>query len=302
MITYVKEISFYDYLLGSKMFLPPLGTYFVRHSLTRDGIIVGARFEEKTVGIAVIEFVPNPRLTYVFVEEKFREQGIGTQLVKAALTHAEGKNVAEVETYVILQNEYGEVIDHILTKTGFDMIDNSTIIRYANDERCTRLWSEFMKEKGKRICNDLVERGFNTLPFSEASPETFDRLKASIGRDFVLDLDPFSYISNQNDRLIPEYSFITLKNDEPVAFVTITTIDDKTLVLKQLSTALSHQGKGIFLLPFSAFMERFLSGGIYSMAAGIISDKNEKAQRLLESLIGSLAKSLKTQNVYKCKL
>ena len=302
MITYVKEESFYDYLIGSNMSLPPLGDYFVRHSLTRDGIIVGAHFEEKTVGIAVLEFIPNARITYVFVEEKFREQGIGTQLVKAALSQVGGKSVAEVETCVIMQNEYGEVTDRILTKTGFDMIDKATIIRYANNERCSRLWAEFMKEKGKRICSALTGRGFITLPFSEASSEIFSRLKASIGMDFDSDLDPFNYIPNQNDRFVPEYSFITLKDDHPVAFVINTTMDDKTLVLKQMSTALRYQGNGIFFLPFVAFMERFLEGGTYSKATAVISDKNDKMQKLIQSFMGSLAESIKTQNAYKCKL
>ena len=302
MITYVKEISFYDYLLGSKMPLPPLGTYYVRHSLTRDGIIIGAHHEERPVGIAVIEFVPKLRLTYVFVEEKFRKQGIGTQLVKTALTHAGDKSAGEVETCVITQNEYGEAIDHILRKTGFEMIETATISRAANDERFIRIWAEFMKRKGERICRAMVGRGFNTLSFSEASSETFDRLKASIGREFVSDLDPFSYFANKNDRLVPEYSFITLKDDDPVAFVTLTTMDEKTLVFQQLSTALRHQGNGCFLLPLVAFAEQFLAGGAYSKVTSVISDKNNKAQRLVQSFFSSFTESIKTQNVYKYKL
>jgi len=300
MITYVKEISFYDYLLGSKMPLPPLGTYYVRHSLTRDSIIIGAHLEERTVGIAVIEFIPKPKLAYVFVEENFRQQGIGTQLVKAALTHAGEKSIAEVETCVIMQNEYGEVIDHILRKIGFEMIETATIIRGANDERCRRIWDVFMREKGKRICSKFIGRGYKTLPFSKASTVTFDRLKASIGREFASTLNPFSYVSNQNDRIVPEYSYITLKNDDPVAFVIVTTVDDKNLVFQQLSTALGHQGNGIFLLPFAAFAERFL-GGTYGKVSAVIFDKNVKMQRLMHSFIGSLAESIKTQNFYQYK-
>lgn len=302
MITYVKEVSFYDYLLGSKMSLPPLGTYYVRHSLSRDGIIVGAHIEERTVGIAVLEFIPTPRLTYVFVEERFREQGIGTQLIKVALTQARDKGVAELETCVIMQNEYGKVTDHILKKLCFEMTETATISRGANDERCSRIWAQFMEQKGKRICSTLEGRGYKTLPFSEVSTETLDRLKISIGREFVSGLDPFTYFFNPNDRLEPEYSFLTVKNDNPVAFVTLTTMDDKTLVFQQLSTGLRHQGNGSFLLPFAAFMKRFLAGGTYSKVTSVISDKNDKAQRLVQSFFGPLVESIKTQNVYKCKL
>ena len=302
MITYIKEISFYDYSFDSKLSLPPLGTYYVRHSLTRDGIIFGAHIEDRTVGIAVLEFIHRPILTYVFVEETFREQGLGTQLVKAALTHAGGKNAAEVETRVILQNEYGDVSDHMLRNTGFEVMDTSTIIRYANDEKCSRTWAAFMKEKGDRICSALLGHGFKTLPFSEASSETFDRLKAGIGREFPANLNPFSYISNQDDRLVPEYSFITLKNDDPVAFVTVTTVDDKTLVFQQLSTAFRYQGKGAFLLPFVGFMERFMTGDSYSKASGVVFERNDRMQRLVQSFIGPLAESMKTQNAYKYEI
>ena len=301
MITNIIEISLDDYLLGTKLSLPPLGTYCVRHSLSRGGVILGAEIDERIVGIVILEFVPRPRLTYVFVEEKFREKGIGTQLVKAAITHTRGHNISDVKANVILQNQYGEVTDQILRKTGFKMKETAIVIRSANDERCSRQWATFMKERGKRICGAMVGSGYKTLPFSEASSENLEKLKASIGREFPSDLDPFSFISNQADHLVPEYSFITLKDDDPVAFVTVTTVDNITLVFQQLSTALRYQGKGVFLLPFVAFMERFLAGGTCKVSA-VIFDRNDRMQRLVQSFISSLVESVKTQNVYKYKL
>lgn len=302
MTIYIKEILFLNNILDSDLLIPPLGAYHIHNSQTRDGIILGAYFGERILGIAVFEFIPQPRLTYVFVEEDFRGHSIGTQLIRAALTHASGKGAAAVGACVIIQNEYGEVCDHILMKTGFEIVDTATIIRYASDERCSRIWTAFMKEKGTRIHSVLTGRGFKTLPFSEASPETFDRLKASIGMEFVSNLDPFKFISNQNDRLVPDYSFITLKNDAPVAFVIVTTVDDKSVVFQQMSITLKHQGSGVFLLPFAAFMEKFLEGDVYSKMAAVVFDGNEKMQRMLRGLIGLLSESMKTQNVYHCKL
>ncbi|WP_207659110.1 GNAT family N-acetyltransferase [Anaerobacterium chartisolvens] len=302
MSAYIKQMSSYDYLLDSMLSLPPLGTYFVRQCIERDGIILEAHIEERTVGIVVIEIVPKPKLTYVFVEEAFRGKGIATQLIRDALAFIENRRTAEVEACVILQNKYGDVIDHIFMKTGFEIINTANIIRYANDEKCRRTWAAFMKEKGKRICDTLMRRGYKTFTFSEASLETFEKLKNSIGSQFVSNLDPFTYISDKNDRLVPDYSFITQKDDELAAFVTVTTADDKTLVFQQISIALRHQGNGAFLLPFAAFMERFLGGGAYNKVAAVILGKNEKMQRLVQSFIGSLSESMKTQNVYQYRL
>lgn len=302
MITNLKQISYSDYLLGSTLPLPPLGAYYVRHSLTEDGILLGAYLAEEPVGIAVIELAPRALLAYVFVEEKRREKGIGTQLVKGALTLAQKRHAEEVTACVITQNEYGRAAGNMLCKTGFQLADTSTIIRYANDEKCSRSWKLFMEERGRRICSHFAERGFKTLPFNEVPSEIVNGLKNSMGWKFPANLDPFRYISNRSDSLVPEYSFITLKDDEPVSFAAVTTADGQTLVFQQLSTAFGYQGSGIFLLPFAAFMDKFLTGKAYSKASAVIFDRNERMQRLVKSFIGQLAESIKTQKVYRSKL
>lgn len=297
----IKEMPYYDYLLGNELYFSTLADYFIRHSMSNDGVLLGAYINEAPVGIAVMEFDPWPVLTYLFVEKQFREKGIGIQLIKAALTLAKERGAAEITACVITENEYGKVVDNMMQKTGFEVADTSTIIRYANDERCRRTWDLFMEKRGGRICNTLVRRGFKTVPFCEVPSEILNELKYSIGREFPSNLDPFLYISDPNDRLVPEYSFVTLKGDKPVAFVTVTTADDKTIVFQQLSVAFRHQERGIFILPFAAFMERFLTGS-YSKVSAVVLDRNERMIRLVQGLIGALAESLKTQVIYKLTL
>lgn len=301
MMLCIKEITFYDYLFNFTVKLPPLGLYNVRHSQINEGVILGAFVDERLAGIAVIEFAHNPLLTYMFVTESYRGRGIGVQLVTAALSHVKDKSLLNLHTYLLLQNENAETFDHILKKTGFAGYDTATIIRYANDENCGRGWSSFMKKRGRRICDILEGRGFKTLSFNEASMQTFDKLKSSLGTQFPANLDPFNYIYNQVDRLVPDYSFITLKNDEPVAFGTVTTADDKSLVHQQTSTAFRYQGSGVFFLPLAAFMDRFLTGDNYNKASAMIFDSNDKMQRLVRSFIGPLAKSIKKQKFYRAK-
>ena len=134
----IKEISSYDYLFGFTLSIPPLGIYSVRHSLINKGFLLGAYLDEKPVGIAVVEFAERPLLTYLFVEEQFRGQGIGTQLINKVLSSAKSEKLAEVQACVVLQNEYGETADHMLRKLCFEVLNTATIIRYANDEKCKK--------------------------------------------------------------------------------------------------------------------------------------------------------------------
>ena len=298
----IKEITFCDYFYGFTLSLPPLGIYYVRHSQIKEGLLLGAYLDEMPIGIAITEFADSPLLTYLFVKEEFRGQGIGMGLIDAVLLYAKNKKLAGIQAQVVLQNEYGEIIDHILRKKGFEVYNTATIIRYSNDDACKKEWDIFMEKRGKRICNTLEERGFKTLNFAEAPTNVFNTLRTAIGSRFPSNLDPFRYIDNMSDRLVAEYSFVTLKEDEPVAFATVTTVDYRTLVFQQLSTNFRHQSNGAFLLPFAAFMGRFLTSDVYSKVSATVYDGNSRMKRLVHSFIGPLAESIKTQNVYHVKI
>jgi GNAT superfamily N-acetyltransferase len=302
----IKELSFCDYLSGFELRLPNLGIHLLNSTMKKDGILLGAYIDcgldKKLVGIIVFKLSERPNINYIFVEENFRSQGIGTRLLEAALSSAKDKAIDLLEASTVLQNPFGEITDHMLKKAGFEIYDTATVIRYANDAKCRGGWDLFMNERGSRICNGLAKRGFVTLSFAEATGSVFERLKEAMIDDFPNNLNPFNFFSDEEQRVVRDYSFITLKNDEPAAFVTVTTLDDKTLVFQQLSAAFKHQGNGAFLLPFAAFMERFLAGNTYSKAAAIVYDRNDKMQKLVNSFIGPLAESIKTQNLYKQNL
>ena len=300
---YIKEITLCDYLTDFQLKLPALGMYSVNSALKNEGAVLGAyndeTWDKKLVGVVTMVLSKRSILNYIFVDEAFRRKGIGTKLVKAALSYAQGKNMNMLEASMVMQNDYGEVIDHILKKAGFEAYTTATIVRYANDEKCKSSWAEFKNKRGSRICEGLSKRGFKTISFAEASDSVFKKLKAAMANDFPTNLDPFHFIPHKDHKVVNEYSFITLKDDIPAAFVTVTTLDGKTLVFQQLSVAFKHQGNGSFLLPFAAFMEKFLKGNAYNKASALIYDNNDKMKKLVDSFIGEMAESIKMQNVYK---
>ena len=298
---FVKEISFDEYRATLNIKIPFLGDYLVQRSEMNQGALLTVFYGEIAIGIAVMEFKRKPLLSYIFVEEGFRRQGIGKKLVTAAVNLTKDKGLADIEAKVVLQNEYGDVVNQLLQKNGFEIYDTSTIIRYGNSEKCNYEWNDFKEKRGNKIIKFLQCSGYNTISFSAASLENITALRAEIGQSFPSNLDPFDYISNKVDRLVPKYSFITLKNNIPVAFAILTTADEKTLVFQQLSTAYKYQGKGIFILPFAAFMESFLHEEVFLKMSAQIMNRNNRMKKLIDGFMSKMAESIKTQNIYRIR-
>lgn len=298
----IKEITLSDYLTDFSLKLSALGIYSVRSAFRNGGILLGAYVSEgayeQLAGIITLSLSLRPSITYIFVQEHMRGRGIGTKLLEAALACASSKSVDRLESSIVMQNEFGGVLDHMLKKSGFEAYTTATIIRYANDDKCKAGWTEFMNERGSRICEGLARRGYRTLSFEEAPDEVFSKLKGAMLHDFPKNLDPFYFISHRELRFVMDHSFITLKDDIPAAFAAVTTLDEKTLVLQQLSTAFKYQGIGAFLLPFAAFMQSFLQKAAYSKASAVVYDSNDKMKKLVGHFLGGMAESMKTQYEY----
>jgi len=61
-------------------------------------------------------------ISKLYIFPKYRNQGIGINLVKAALENLEQKNVTEVYAGIYIKNEYREISTHIFEKNGFKRI------------------------------------------------------------------------------------------------------------------------------------------------------------------------------------
>lgn len=119
-----------------------------------------------------------------------------------------------------------------------------------------------------------------------------------VKEEFPRELDPKLYIDNPVDRLIPELSFIALKNDIPVAYCISTTVDGKTIVFQQLSVALKYKKIGVFFLPFEAFMKQLFLQNIYNKVFYTVFDTNKEMRSLVDGFLNPLIESKKSQNFY----
>jgi GNAT superfamily N-acetyltransferase len=302
----IRQISLSDYFFKFSLDLPTLGKHLVHSTITQGGFLLGASTDPEAqhlVGIIAVRRSERPLIEYVFVEEAFRRQQIATKLIETATSLTKEEHCDAVFASVVLQNPFGDVLDHLLSKAGFGAFSSASIARFTtSDPNPHKEWDEFMKQRGGRICAGLARRGYHTLSFADADEKTISDLQIAVGKRFPSNLDPAKFLGNKEHRLVYDHSFITVKDGEPAAFVTATTLDDKSLTFQQLSAGFAYQGRGAFFLPLAAFIDKAISDQRYSMVSTTVSDNNSRMKVLLDGFLRPMAASVKTQNSYRKEL
>lgn len=301
-VVHIKELSLVEYLSEMSLTLPPLGSFLVHSTVRKGGLLLGAYLDgeasQQPAGLLALKLAKGASLEYVFVEERFRGQGIGSALLKAAVSLVRQRNLGRLKARAVLQNPWGDVYAHILEKTGFQAYDTASIFRFAMDTAAQKRWEAFMQQRGSRICQALRGRGFRTVSFAEAGEDVLQGfLKDTKGR-FPAHLDPLTFLNNHEHKCVHDHSFLALKGDEPAAYSIVTTVDGKTLTFQQLSAAFKYQGSGAFLLPVAALVDKLFSAGQFKQMSAMIYDSNEQMNRLVEALVKPLATSVKKQVFY----
>ena len=113
--------------------LPTLGKFWIRSAPRNDGVVLGAYLNgesaQRLVGIAVSRLKKWATIEYIFVDEEFRGQGVGTQLVQtaASLAQERGKPVikAQISSRALRQD-----LCHLLEKVGLG--PHTRIFRFRN--------------------------------------------------------------------------------------------------------------------------------------------------------------------------
>lgn len=297
----IRQISLFDYFSNLSLDLPTLGKHQVHTVITQGGIVLGAfasSMNQHLMGICALKIGKRASLEYIFVEENSRNQGIATQMLERAIALTQDLNVDILSALVIPQNACGDILEHLLIKTGFDKLNTATIARF-DYATSAPAWNEFMEQRGTSICKGLLKKGYKTVSFAEVDEEVLEKLRTAMVDDFPRQLDPFRLMASKEQKFVPDHSFITLKDGNPAAFATVTTIDDRSLSFQQLSAGYKYQGRGAFLLPLAALIEKLITEQHYTRVATLVHDSNNRMQALINGFLQTLAISMKTQNSYR---
>lgn len=300
----IEQMSLCDYFTNLDLDLPTVGKHLVHSTITQGGYLLGAftdRAAQHPVGIIAVRIAASASVEYIFVAESFRDQAIATQLLKAATALVLSKDLDMIVARVIPENPFGDILEHLLLKTGFEQYSTATISRFDNVTSIPA-WNKFMEQRGNRICTGLINKGYETISFAEANEEVLEKLKKAMIDSFPVNLNPFRLMAQREPKFVHDHSFITLKDGEPAAFAAVTTIDGKTLFFQQLAAGYKYQGRGAFLLPLASFVAKCSAEQRYHLASTLVYNGNDRMKILIDRFLQPLATSAKIQNSYRKKL
>ncbi|MBV7272456.1 GNAT family N-acetyltransferase [Clostridiaceae bacterium UIB06] len=314
----IKEISFLTYMLKCRTFSTLLSDYHVRNAVSINGTSLLAAYtdgeDSDILGFCVLNKSEAKyiKLDYLLVREEERGKGIGKELLVAAINYAKKQGDLGILARIVINDKEKEdlveagsresiIAEKLLVNCGFKIKTTSKILRCTRDEKTKNIWHEFMEKKGEKLIARSERHGFSAVSFAKAG-RLIDNLKERIEEEFPKELNLKHYIDNPVDRLVPELSFIAVKNDIPIAYCIVTTSDGKTVVFQQLSVALKYKRTGVFLLPFQEFMEQFFLQNIYKKISYMVLDVNKEMISLVNGFLNPFIESKKTQNFYMLEI
>ena len=135
----IRELSVVECLFDLDLALPTVGKFWIRSAPRNDGVVLGAYLNgesaQRLVGIAVLRLKKWATIEYIFVDEEFRGQGVGTQLVQTAASLAQERGKPVIKARAIIQEPCGRIFAHLLEKVGFQAHDTLSLIHISNSPR-----------------------------------------------------------------------------------------------------------------------------------------------------------------------
>lgn len=293
-----KQINVLDYLCNySKTFPVSLNFYMdkVTSSEYEDMLLLASQ-NAYACGLAFAYKKHDTFTIYLIsIHPDFCNQSIDKILLDRCLHTAQESGSVFVDYYYNCC-KWQQQQDEILNR-GFQ--EKSHMVHYemfttdTNGEE----WAHFLKYRGSRILRRLTSKGFCTTTLEKIQPSVLDNMYSQIGTQFPADLDP-----RNCKYVIREFSAITLYQNEPVAFLIVTTENrGKTVRVEQLSVRSDFHNRGVFFLPLYFFINKAMNENVSSVTF-LVNCRNNAMIKLADGFL-SFTDAKKFQNyVYHCKI
>ena len=181
----IKKIENY----AEVMFSFPVTIKYFAEVESAGGIIFCGFEEDEPIAIICLKklsFVYD--VSYIYVNEKYRNRGIAGELIKYT-----SDTIGSLHFRILTNNEYAPACERIAEKFNMRLYREATFYKFEVDEESKRLWEEKKPEFLDHIKRLEKRNGLHKcVSFAEADKSLLDKLKNELGRGLSSGLNPFT--------------------------------------------------------------------------------------------------------------
>lgn len=178
----------------------------------------------------------------VHVLPEYRRQGIGTQLVSAALAYARRLGCGSVGIMYGREYDWAQALEKILAGQGFAEKRASQVFNVQVNAMDWAKLSQWLNSFTRSGCG-VLPYGFAIIPYKEMTPQMRNIIEAGRDQWFTQDLCPLW----QAGKINQELSQILLKDNEPVGWLIICNLGMDAVLYRNMVIKKEYRGSGLFL-------------------------------------------------------
>lgn len=286
----IKQIARYSDIMFA---FPPKIRYFAEIE-SKNGTVFCAYENDEPVGVICLSKQVNAFDTaYIYVNEAYRRRGIARSLTEHAAAYAKDEETT-LRFRVISGGKYASVCERIARSLHTQPCEEMTFFVLDVNTETKRVWEDYLPGAEKLLAKLESKTGrLQVVSFREAS-EMEDtplyRLRDKIGAELPA-LDPFAL-----PELDIDFSFLLLKNGEPVAFTAVRTIGRN--MVYEISAA--QYGTGTMMAIAPRFFGKLFDSHIERVVC-MVYNNNQAGLTHVAKRFGFLFKERNRQTVYAIK-
>lgn len=206
---------------------------------------------EKVVGLLMLKDEGKRiNIEYIYVLPEYRRTGTGTMLIGESIQMAEDLG-RTLQCTASQRNIKPGAFRSFITSCSFTVEKKFEELCFSPEldysEGC---WEEF-KRNTEPVLKRMNQRGYSCISFEEGHKQ-LKLLGKDMGQSFECGLDLFEL-----DELSKKWSFLCMKDKEPVAFLAAS-FSDGIIDIRQFSCSRGHRNTGAALLPLYEFSSKVM--------------------------------------------
>lgn len=279
---YVRKVTMFYILSLYNDSIPNILKYYIKNNFDKN--IIYAIFDDCNTMLGLSLFNTHTcDLTYIYIFPKYRKKGVASKLIQEIFNDLKINNISKCYTRTVLNDDS---IEPIFKHFGFIPTNKSNIIKCLVNEENYKKWCDYSKKKQYSIEKWNSINNLMTISFKDAD-NSIKKSILDVNNNFPKELNPNVINDGTCGIFLEDLSFITIKNNNPIAYSILTKINNNCIVFAQLSTSNEYKRSGVCIGTFFKSMESILKSS-YKFVSYTVLDNNPAMLKLTENMISNL--------------